>query len=221
MQRVRQLNYPFLTAQELRLSPLTCHTPWVIVQVYRYVLLPFLVSGDLHLILSSATIFCKESACTAGDVGLLPGWEDPLEEGMATHISILAWRIPWTEEPGGLQSMVSQRVRHDWSDSSGTHNFLVYLSFVLYFEQRVCVQVLISRAILTKTFSNITFQKKNSSKQQVVLEHVLRRKLIFALFRLFRNEIFSPYENSYGVHLSYNSQNTQLVDISKCLFCIV
>ena len=113
MQRVRQLNYPFLTAQELRLSPLTCHTPWVIGQVYRCVLLPFLVGGDLHLILSSATIFCEESACPAGDVGLLPGWEDPLEEGMATHTSILAWRIPWTEEPGGLQSVGSQRVRHD------------------------------------------------------------------------------------------------------------
>ena len=41
------------------------------------------------------------------------GREEPLEEGMATHSSILAWRIPWTEEPGGLQSMGSQRVRHD------------------------------------------------------------------------------------------------------------
>ena len=41
------------------------------------------------------------------------GQEDTLEEEMATHSSILAWRIPWTEEPGGLQSMVSQRVRHD------------------------------------------------------------------------------------------------------------
>ena len=41
------------------------------------------------------------------------GWEDPLEKGMATHSSILAWRIPWTEEPGGLQSMESYRVRHD------------------------------------------------------------------------------------------------------------
>ena len=39
--------------------------------------------------------------------------EDPLEEGMATHSRILAWRIPWTEEPGGLQSMGLQRVRHD------------------------------------------------------------------------------------------------------------
>ena len=40
------------------------------------------------------------------------GREDPLEEGMATHSSVLAWRIPWTEEPGGLQSMGLQRVRH-------------------------------------------------------------------------------------------------------------
>ena len=39
--------------------------------------------------------------------------EDPLEEGVASHSSILAWRIPWTEEPGGLQSMGFQRVRHD------------------------------------------------------------------------------------------------------------
>ena len=44
------------------------------------------------------------------------GGEDPWEEGMATHSSILARRIPWTEEPGGIQSIVSQRVGHDWSD---------------------------------------------------------------------------------------------------------
>jgi len=41
------------------------------------------------------------------------GWEDPLEKEMATHASILAWRIPWVEEHGGLQSMGLQRVRHD------------------------------------------------------------------------------------------------------------
>ena len=46
----------------------------------------------------------KESACNAGDSSSLPGQEDPLEEGMATHSSILAWRIPWTEEPGGYSS---------------------------------------------------------------------------------------------------------------------
>ena len=40
-------------------------------------------------------------------------WEDPLEEGIATHSSTLVWRIPWTKEPGGLQSVQLQRVRHD------------------------------------------------------------------------------------------------------------
>ena len=41
------------------------------------------------------------------------GWEEPLEKEVATHSSVFAWRIPWTEEPGGLQTMGSQRVRHD------------------------------------------------------------------------------------------------------------
>ena len=48
-----------------------------------------------------------------GDESSMPGWEDLLEEEMATHSSILAWRIPWTEEPGGLYSMELQRVGHD------------------------------------------------------------------------------------------------------------
>ena len=43
------------------------------------------------------------------------GQEDPMEKGMATHSSILTWRIPWIEEPGKLQFMESQRVRHDWA----------------------------------------------------------------------------------------------------------
>ena len=54
-----------------------------------------------------------ESVCNAGDLGSIPGSEDPLEEGMATHSSILAWRIQWTEEPGGLQSMELQVAGHD------------------------------------------------------------------------------------------------------------
>ena len=51
------------------------------------------------------------------------GQESPLEKGMATHFSILAWRIPWTEEPGGLQSMGSQRDRHDQATNIFTHYF--------------------------------------------------------------------------------------------------
>ena len=47
----------------------------------------------------------KESACNVGDLGSIPGLEDFLEEGTESRSSILAWRIPWTEEPGGLQLM--------------------------------------------------------------------------------------------------------------------
>ena len=57
----------------------------------------------------------KESACNAGAAETwicFLGQEDPLEEGMATHFSIIAWRIPWTEEPGALQSVGSQTVGH-------------------------------------------------------------------------------------------------------------
>ena len=47
----------------------------------------------------------KESSYTAGDPGSIPGWEDPLKKEMATHSSILAWEVPWREEPGGLRSV--------------------------------------------------------------------------------------------------------------------
>ena len=51
---------------------------------------------------------CKESACNTRDTGLIPSEEDPLEEGVATHSNTLTWRIPWTDEPDGLQSVGSQ-----------------------------------------------------------------------------------------------------------------
>ena len=62
------------------------------------------------------TLVVKNPSNKAGkvrDAGVIPGSEDPLEEGMATLSSILAWRIPWTEEPGRLQSIESQRIIHD------------------------------------------------------------------------------------------------------------
>ena len=63
----------------------------------------------------------KESACNARDQVRSLGQEDPLEKGMATYSSILAWRTPWTEEPGGLQSSGSQRVGHAWATNTHTH----------------------------------------------------------------------------------------------------
>ena len=61
----------------------------------------------------------KESACNAGGLASIPGLVRSLETEMGTHSSILTWRIPWTVEPGRLQSMGSQRVRQDWM----TNNF--------------------------------------------------------------------------------------------------
>ena len=75
----------------------------------------------------------KASACNAGDLG----WEDPLEKEMAVHSSTLAWKIPWTEEPDRLQSMGSQRVRHDWVTSLylslwPLQNKVFYLMWILW-----------------------------------------------------------------------------------------
>ena len=55
--------------------------------------------------------------------------EDPLEKGMATHSSILAWEIPWTEQPGGLQSMKLQKVRHNWLTKHHHHYYYGKLSW--------------------------------------------------------------------------------------------
>ena len=68
---------------------------------------------------------CKESAAMQETWVWSLGQEGPLEKGIATHSSIFAWRIPWTEEPGGLQSMVSQRVEHDFFSPNVTKLYLV------------------------------------------------------------------------------------------------
>ena len=65
---------------------------------------------------SQVALVVKNPPASAGDIrdtGSIPELEDPLEKGMATHFSILAWRIPWTEEPDGLQSLGLQRAGHD------------------------------------------------------------------------------------------------------------
>ena len=72
-----------------------------------------LSSSSSHIRGFSGGLVVKNPPANAGFSGLIPGREDLLEKRMATHSSILAWRIPWTEEPGGLQSMRSQRVRHN------------------------------------------------------------------------------------------------------------
>ena len=70
--------------------------------------------NSLQLWPSQVVLVVKKLPTNTGNLryaASIPGWEDPLEKGMATHSSISAWRIPWTQEPGGLQSVNSQRVR--------------------------------------------------------------------------------------------------------------
>ena len=85
-----------------------------------------MVSSPSHIYLVTGGTVVKNPLASAEDArhpGLIPGSGDPLEEGMATHSSILSWRTPWTEEPGGLQSMGSQRVGHNWAH---THTHKVW-----------------------------------------------------------------------------------------------
>ena len=79
----------------------------------------------------------KKSSCNAGDMGSIPGLGSSPGKEMAAHSSILAWRIPWREEPGGLQSMGLQRVRWDLVSKQQQYTtsttFLVFLSYSPYF----------------------------------------------------------------------------------------
>ena len=74
------------------------------------------------------------------------GWEYPLEEGMANHSSIFAWRIPWTGEPGRLQSIGSQRIRHNWSDWACSHTgYLGFLFVYPYSSEKVGLKLNIQK----------------------------------------------------------------------------
>ena len=86
------------------------------------------------------------------------GQEDPLEKGMATHSSILAWRIPWTEEPGGLQSMGSQRVVHDWSDLVPASSDRFSSSFP------ICIPFILFYSLITMATTSTTMLNKSGKR---------------------------------------------------------
>ena len=123
----------------------------------------------------------KESACNAGnagDMGLIPGLGRSIEEAMATHSSILAWEIPWTEELSRLQSMGSQRVRHDWAH---THTILhcLYRPYFVY--------PFIHRGTLGCFFAHVSFLEIVSSPQcNVWLQHITIYKALSLLGYMWR-----------------------------------
>ena len=86
-----------------------------------WVLVPTMCLGANYLITSSTAVIVT---CYCHN------WDHPLEKGMASHSSILAWRIPWTEEPGGLRSMESQRVIHNFHNTFTFYHHNITLHFL-------------------------------------------------------------------------------------------
>ena len=91
---------------------------------------PLMGSGDGFRMVQVHYIYCAKASLVAQMVKNLPkswvqslGWEDPLEKGVATYSSILAWRSPCTEEPGGLQSMGLQRAHGEMTEQISLHFF--------------------------------------------------------------------------------------------------
>ena len=82
------------------------------------------------------------------------GWEEPLEKGTATHSSILAWRSPWTEEPGRLQSRGSQRVRHDWA------------AFNIYFFQYIFICWVVTVVAVAVVLSDSVLKNRRSTRRR-------------------------------------------------------
>ena len=97
------------------------------------------------------------------------GWEDPLEKEMATHSSTLAWKIPWTEKPGRLQSMGLQRVGHDWA------TFLSFLSFHdLKWKWKFLSRVWLFETSWTRAFQAPLSMEFSSKKTEVFCHSLLQ-----------------------------------------------
>ena len=116
------------------------------------------------------------------------GQEDPLEKEMATYSSIFAWRIPWTEEPGGLQSMGSQRVRHDWVTKQQfvKYNGLNFRKEIAIFIPRIANQKMLLR-LLQVHDKNVTNRKNRFTSSllwSVGIHTVYDAVYPFVLYRL-------------------------------------
>ena len=118
-----EINGSFLNLLHMRMSAILkkCYFWWVMWNCISRLLFTDERVGRSYILKQMPWVACHCRRCKRTRIRSLSG-EDPLEEGMATHSSILAWRIPWTEEPGGLQAMGSKRVGHDWSDLAQAHN---------------------------------------------------------------------------------------------------
>ena len=129
----------------------------------------------------------KASAYNAGDPGSIPGLGRSPREGMATHSSILAWKIPYTEEPGGLQSKGLQRVRHDWAQDTATQHSLPPLHWTSNIIPSSFFFFLSPSSFLIVSFQNT---KTDGAHFPVLFPvHVLKKQRSFSLLHFQPSEL--------------------------------
>ena len=125
------------------------------------------------------------------DLGWSLGGVGPLEEGMVTHSSILAWRIPWTEKPGRLWPVGSQRVRHDWSDSVTRQQFLVVNPSITACSHRFF--------FVLRTFRIYSLSKFQIHNTILKLEEVIEFQLSYSKsWRMMLWKCCSQYASKFG-----------------------
>ena len=150
------------------------------------------------------------------------GWEDPLEKGMVTHSNILAWRTPWAEEPGGLQSIRRQRVRHNW----GTNTHKLFISWI---QSLSCVWLFATlwtaahQASLSITNSQsllklMSIESVMPSNQLICCHPLLLLSSILPSIRVFPNEslLHIRWPTSYLWGSSYRLSSWHLLKVKGC-----
>ena len=146
------------------------------------------------------------------------GWEDPLEEEMATHSNILPWKIPWTEEPGWLQSLGSQTVRHNWA--SNIHNQLSSVQSLSRVRLFVTIWTAARQASLSITNSqspprSVSIELVMPSSHLILCCPLLLLPSIFPSIRVFSNELALcmrwPKYWSFSFNISPSSEHPGLM----------
>ena len=127
------------------------------------------------------------------------GWEDLQKEGVATHSRILAWRIPWTKEPGGLQAIRLQRIGQDWSDSACTHTHSfctwTHVSLPLLRPHSSCQVLLLG---LPQTLSYCPFHTPGCSDANFICDSPAEDPFMVHAFRV-KSKLSVPCVSLYGV----------------------
>ena len=140
------------------------------------------------------------------------GWEDPLEKEMATHSSILACRIPWTEEPGGLQSTGLQRVRHDWAISL---SLSLSLSLVCRRRQWHPTPVLLGNPLQCSCLGN----SMNRRARRAIVHEATKSRTLLSDFRLLAHSMLLillsqtllwKNGNNSGTHLRWGCRDNKM-----------